>query len=241
MELDLLELCDYLKKRLWMIAASVVLCSVLGFFISACLIPPRYTATTRIFVLNRTNESNVVYADIQVSSHLLDDYQVLITGQNVTREVVRRLGLSQKPEDLAKQLKVTSPNNTRILQIAVTDTDAQMAAAIANCVRQVATEQIQKVMDMDAVKLVYEADVPEEPSSPNVWKNTMIAFAVGLFPTVFALVVMFMLDDTIRTEKDVERYLHLETLGVIPLSKALCDSEQQGTKYAVRAKQRGAR
>lgn len=239
MELDLLELFYYLKRKLWMIAASFILCGGIGFAISAFLIAPRYTASTRMYVLNRTNETNVVYADLQISSYLLNDYKVLITGQNVTQEVIRRLNLSQKPERLAAQIEATSPDNTRVLQINVTDTDAQLAADIANCVREVASEQIQEIMDVDAVKLVYEADVPEKPSSPNVRNNTIIAAGFGLFAPVFALVVMFMMDDTIRTEEDVQRYLNLETLGVIPKVSEL--DTQQGAKFTTKAKKRGTR
>lgn len=239
MELDLLELFYYLKRKIWMIVASFVLCGVIGFTVSSFLIAPRYTASTRMYVLNRTNETNVVYADIQISSYLLNDYKVLITGRNVTQEVIRRLNLSQKPERLAAQIDVTSPTNTRVLQINVTDTDAQLAADIANCVREVASEQIQEIMDVDAVKLVYAADVPEKPSSPNVRNNTIIAAAFGLFVSVFFLVVMFMMDDTVRTEEDVQRYLNLGTLGVIPKSSEL--DIQQGAKFTTKAKRRGAR
>ena len=239
MELDLLELFYYLKRKIWMIVASFVLCGVIGFTVSSFLIAPRYTASTRMYVLNRTNETNVVYADIQISSYLLNDYKVLITGRNVTQEVIRRLNLSQKPERLAAQIDVTSPTNTRVLQINVTDTDAQLAADIANCVREVASEQIQEIMDVDAVKLVYAADVPEKPSSPNVRNNTIIAAAFGLLVSVFSLVVMFMMDDTIRTEEDVQRYLNLGTLGVIPKSSEL--DIQQGAKFTTKAKRRGAR
>lgn len=239
MELDLLELFYYLKRKIWMIVASFVLCGVIGFTVSSFLIAPRYTASTRMYVLNRTNETNVVYADIQISSYLLNDYKVLITGRNVTQEVIRRLNLSQKPERLAAQIDVTSPTNTRVLQINVTDTDAQLAADIANCVREVASEQIQEIMDVDAVKLVYAADVPEKPSSPNVRNNTIFAAAFGLFVSVFFLVVMFMMDDTIRTEEDVQRYLNLGTLGVIPKSSEL--DIQQGAKFTTKAKRRGAR
>ena len=239
MELDLLELFYYLKRKIGMIVASFVLCGVIGFTVSSFLIAPRYTASTRMYVPNRTNETNVVYADIQISSYLLNDYKVLITGRNVTQEVIRRLNLSQKPERLAAQIDVTSPTNTRVLQINVTDTDAQLAADIANCVREVASEQIQEIMDVDAVKLVYAADVPEKPSSPNVRNNTIFAAAFGLFVSVFFLVVMFMMDDTIRTEEDVQRYLNLGTLGVIPKSSEL--DIQQGAKFTTKAKRRGAR
>ena len=123
----------------------------------------------------------------------------------------------------------------------MTEKDPDLAAQIANCVRVVASAQIEEIMDVDAVKLVYEADVPEKTSSPNVMLNTMIGAVLGVFVSMFTLVVAFMLDDTIRTEEDAERYLGLSTLGVIPAAAEL-DSTQtanHGMKRSAKVK-RGA-
>lgn len=243
MELDLRDLFYYVKKRLWVIAGAFILCAVLGFLFSTLFMTPKYEASTRMYVLNRTNETNVVYADIQTSTYLSTDYEVLITGQNVTKEVIDILKLSNMtPERLERKLEVTTVENTRVLQITVKDKDPKLAADIANCVREVAADQIQKIMDVDAVKLVYEADVPQKPASPNVMLNTMIAAVFGMFVAVFVFVLAYMTDDTIRTEEDVERYLGLSTMGVIPLSGELVATgkRKKKNKGAVKAKTRGA-
>lgn len=217
-ELDLRELFYYLKKRIWIVALVTALCMVLGLAVSVFLIQPKYTASTRVYVLNRANETSVVYSDIQISTYMLYDYQVLITGQNVTKEVISQLGLNMTPNQLASRINVSSESNTRVLQIDVTDSSPQRAADIVNSVREVAAAQIQEIMDVDAVKLVYEADVPKNPSSPNVMLNTLLAAALGFIAVVGICVVRYVLDDTIRTEEDVERYLGLSTLGIIPIS-----------------------
>lgn len=237
MEVNLLDLFHYLKKKLWLIGAAFMVCAVIGFAVSQFLMSPKYTASTRMYVLNRTNETNVVYADIQTSTYLLTDYKVLITGENVTKEVIQILGLSDKPEELERKIEVTAPDNTRVLQINVTESDPALAAEIANCVRVVAAAQIEEIMDVDAVKLVYEAAIPEDPSSPNVMLSTVIGAALGMFASVFVLVVTFMLDDTIRTEEDVERYLGLSTMGVIPVAEEL---DENSMKHFKKAKTRGA-
>lgn len=229
-EIDLLELFHYLKKRLWIIAAAVGACALLGLVVSTMFMTPMYTASTRVYVLNQANDNNVAYSDFQVSSQLLNDYKVLITGQNVTREVVTELGLNMTPGQLTEKIKVTAPDNTRVLQISVTDADPQRAADIANAVREVAALQLQKIMDVDAVNLVYEAEVPTTKSSPSVKRNVMLAIAAGLVVSVGVLAIVFICDDRIRTEEDVEHYLGLSTLGVIPLSKELDKAKSQPTR-----------
>lgn len=220
-EINLVELFFYLRKRIIVIAAVVVFFAIIGFLGTALFSTPEYTASTRIYVLNRADEANVQYTDLQVSAYLLKDYQVLITGKNVTKAVINKLQLNMSPSQLASMISVTAPDNTRILQIGITDTDPQRAALIANTVREEAAVQLKQIMQVNAVTLVYEADVPTAPSSPSAGRNAILAAAIGLVVIVGILTLLHIWDDTIRTEEDAERYLGLSTLGVIPQSADL--------------------
>ena len=220
-EIDLGELFRCLKKNIWVILAVGAVCAVLGFIFSSVVLQPKYTASTRAYILNRTNENAIVYADIQTSTYMLYDYQVLITGQNVTREVIQDLGLKMTDAQLANCITVSSETNTRVLQIDVTYSDAQLAADIANRVREIAADQIKEFMEVDAVKTVYEAEAPSSPSSPNVMKNTFLCAIVGMLICAAVYATMHALDDTIRTEADVQKYLGLSVLGMIPESEEL--------------------
>lgn len=217
--IDLIGLFYRLKKKAPIIIAVTVVFAVIGFCISNFCIFPEYTASTRMYVLNRsTSAGSVTYSDIQISTSFLKDYKVLITGQNVTKQVIADLGLTMTPSELAEMISVTAPDDTRVLQISVTDVSAQRAASIANKVREVSGEQIKEIMDVDAVKLVYEADVPTKPSSPNVPKFTILAAGIGFVLMLAIYSLQFVLDDTIRTEEDVEKHLGISTFGVIPIS-----------------------
>ncbi len=218
MEIDLLELLYYLKKKVIVIVAVCLVCAVAGFVGTKLFVALEYTTNTRMYVLNRSNENNVVASDFQVAAYVMNDYKALITGQNVTKEVISRLGLDMKPSALSAKIQVTSPENTRVLQINITDTNPQMAADIANTVREVASAQIKQIMDVSAVQTVYEAEVPQEPSGPNAMRNAVLAAALGLVAVIGIYAVIFILDDTIRTEEDVMRHLGLGILGVIPMS-----------------------
>lgn len=218
MEIDLLELFYYLKKRIIVIIAACLVFAVAGYVGTKLFITPTYTTNTRMYVLNRSNENNVVTSDFQIATYVMNDYKALITGQNVTQEVINRLKLDMKPAALSKMIQVTSPENTRVLQINITHTDPKKAADIANTVREVASAQIKDIMDVDAVKMVYAAEVPAAPSGPSAMRNTAIAGILGLVLAIGVFTVIFIVDDTIRTEEDVTRYLGLSTMGVIPTS-----------------------
>lgn len=229
-ELDLGELCWFLLKNVWIIVASILVCGGISFLICNFLIAPEYEASTRIYVLNRSSGTGVSYADYQVSNQIVEDYKVLITGQNVTKEVIRQLELDMTADELERKIIVTAPENTRVLQIAIRDTDPQQAMDIANCVRQIASTQIQQIMDVDSVNLVYEAELPENPAAPDVLGISMLSAAMGLLTSVGILAAVHIVDDTIRTEEDVERYLGISVMGAIPMSAEMANKPEHGAK-----------
>lgn len=228
MDISLLDLWFFFKKRIWVIVSAFVLFAVLGAAYTSFFMPDEYTAVTRMYVLNRSSEGGISSSDYSVSNYMIKDYEVLITGANVTREVVDRLNLKMSPSALAGKISVSAINSTRVLQIVVVDTDPQRAANIANCVREVASTQIKAIMDVDAVNLVYRAEVPAGKSGPNASKNAGTAAVIGTLVTVLILLLVHLLDDTIRTEEDVSNRLGLETLGVIPISKELETTSGKG-------------
>lgn len=215
-EIDLMGLLNYLKKRIVIIAAAVLVFAVLGLLYSALFTTPVYVAETRLYVLNRSSTIGVQGSDYQVSTYMLQDYQILITGKNVTKEVVKQLNLDISPEALSNKISVSAPDETRVLQINVSDTDPQLAADIANKVCEVAMQELRRLTDADAVHQVYEADVPMVSVGLSAKKAVLLAAVLGLVASVGVMTVVFILDDSIRTEEDVERYLGLSVLGVIP-------------------------
>lgn len=217
-ELDFGELTRFLLKKLWIIMSVVLVCAVAGFLVTYFLVPPVYEASTRIYVLNRSSGTGLSYSDYQISNQIVADYKVLITGRNVTGETIENLGLDMSHEELERMIEVTAPENTRVLQITIRDTDPGRAMEIANYVRQIASEQIQQIMDVDSVKLVYEAELPTEPAAPDVMLVVLVCGILGLAGSVGVLTWIHVTDDTIRTEEDVEQYLGFGVMGVIPAS-----------------------
>jgi len=218
-ELDLVDLFYYLKKKIALILVVTLVAVLLGCLITAFAIPNKYTASTRIYVINRSDDS-VAYSDIQVTDKLLNDYKVLITGRNVTKLVVEELQLDMSYAELASCITVTAPENTRVVQINVEHTDPALAAKLANAVCKTAAEQIREIMAVE-VNIIYEAEEPTAPTSPDVKISTLLAGVIGFVGVVSVLCVIYAMDDSIRSEEDVERYLGLSTLGIIPISAEL--------------------
>ena len=218
MEIDLLEIFGLLLHRWWMIVLSSILTGILGFLLSFFVIPDEYESTTEIYILN--SGEDIAYTDLQMGATLTKDYAHLITTRDVLEQVITDLGLEDTYNSLEDRISVDTPTDTRIVSITVTDRDPKQAQMIANAVRETASEHIKNVTDVDAVNVASMANDPAEPSAPSVPIWTALGALIGGVLCGGVILVKYLLDDTVKTSDDVEKYLNLSTLGMIPSNDA---------------------
>lgn len=231
-EIDLLEVFSILLSKLWLILSAGLFMALVCFAVSKFLLTPTYESTTKIYILNKTDNSSVTYSDVQMGTQLTKDYAELINSRYVLEEVIQKLSLPMEYKELLKKVSVTTPSDTRIVSITVTDTDPVQAMNIANCIREAASDHIQNVMDIEAVNVVETANMPTEKAGPSVMKWTLIGGMLGVLILCAIILVQYLLDDTIKSSEDVEKYLGLSTLALIPVS----EDESTGKKKKKRKK-----
>ena len=217
-EIDLREIFAILLDKLAIIVLAAVLGAVVAFTFTKFLISPVYQASTQVYVTNNklTTTDQINVSDLQSSNYLTKDYMILVKSNPVLDKVIADLNLKMSTSELAGKISVSTPTDTRILTIAVNDKDPMMAKKIADAVREASKAQIQSVMGIETVNTVEDAKLPESPISPNTKMNVLIGFALGFIIAVAVIIIRFMLDDTIKAQEDVEKYLGLSVLGLIP-------------------------
>lgn len=218
-EIDVVALFRELVSKLGMILLSTGIVAVASLTVSMFFLEPVYESTTSVYILNKQQESGVTYNDLQTATQLTSDYEELIKSRYVMDTVIADLKLGIQPDELADAVKVSSPTGTRILEISVRNGDPYLAQRMADCIREVSGKQIIEIMNIDAVNLVDSADLPLSPISPDVKRNTLICALVGFLLSSVVVVLMYLLNDSIRTSSDIETYLELSVLAVIPLSE----------------------
>lgn len=216
-EIDILELAGVVLSKIWIVILSAILLGVATYLFCVFLITPKYESTTKIYVINRQNSDSLTYSDLQSGTQLTKDYQELVTSRPVLEEVKAELGLDIENEKFKKMITVSVPTDTRIVSITAEDTDPYMARAIADAVRVSAAEHIANVMNTEAVNVVEQANLPTRTSSPKIVRNTAIGAVLGAFIAVMFIVIIYLLDDSIKNPDDVEKYLGISVLGSIPV------------------------
>lgn len=217
-EIDLREIFLILLGKMWLILLVGMLTAAMGFAISQFVLKPVYESTTQIYILNKQDSDTVTYSDVQLGTQLTKDYAELIQSRYVLEAVIEKLQLTDlEYKDMLQKVTVSTPSDTRILAITVSDTDAILAMEMANAVREEAAVHIKNVMDIEAVNVVDTANLPIDKSSPSVMKWTLAGGCVGALMVMAIVIIWYLLDDTVKTSDDVEKYLGLSTLALIPL------------------------
>ena len=215
-EIDILYLLRKLWRKKFFIIFVGLLVGTIALLGSVFFIKPKYTSTTRIYVVSRSSDTSLTNQDLQAGSYLVNDYKEVITSSEVLSSVIDQEKLSMSASELSKDIAVTIPTDTRVISISVTDTDAQRACDIANTVREVAAEKIKAVTKVDDVTTLESATKPSHPSSPNIKRNAALGALVGGFLAIVGILVAEVLDDRVRRPEDIEETLGMTLLGVVP-------------------------
>lgn len=222
-EIDLRGLFTAVMNRFAIIILVGILVAGVAFVYTQYFVDQLYVARTKVYILNKQNEDQqyLTSQDLVLATYLAKDYESLLTTDPVLNEVKKELNLEQSTSAIASMISVEVEEDTRLMNISVTSTDPKLAKKIADKVREVANERLKEIMDgLEPVRSVDEAKLPTVPSYPNVEKNTMIGFIVGFGVALLVVVILYILDDTIKTPEDIEKHLGVSVLGAIPLKSA---------------------
>lgn len=234
-EIDLREIFQLLLSRLWIILLAAVIFAGTTGVVCKFLVTPLYRSTTQLCIIgSKTTLSSL--ADLQIGSQLTQDYIVVTQSRPVLEQVIKNLELDTTYEELLAVTSVSNPTDTRILEISVTDPDPYMAKQIVDQFAEVSKARIAEVMDIPEPRIVSEGYANDRKVSPTTGRNTVLAAFIGAFIACAIIVVRHILDDTIKSSEDIERYLGLNTLGILPLEETALKEEDRERREKKRMK-----
>lgn len=237
-EIDIKGLMYALLDKLLIIILIGVIGAAAMFAYSRYCVKPTYVSTTKVYIISKqSGEEKLTTSDLAFATYLANDYQILLASDPVLQEVIDELGLKKTVSELSSMISVSLIEDTRIMEISVTSTIPEEAQEIANKVRDVANDKTKDVMEgIEAVNAIDEAKLPVSPSSPNVKKNTLLGFILGLGLAVIIFSIRFILDDTIKTSEDVEERLGISVLGSIPYTTEETINKKKKRKASKKSK-----
>ena len=244
-EIDLLDLLGFYMSRLPLLIAAVVVGALIAGLYTHFLVPDRFTAVSRMYMVSASSDSVVNLADLNIGTSLSNDYVELMTSRPVLEDVIATLELDYSYEEIRKMINLTVVPNTRIVKIDATSTDPQEAMEIANQVARTSKIQLPKVMEAPSPSIAENAVLPTRKSGPSMKKNVAIGGLALLLVMLAILTVIYLMDDTIKTSEDMEKEFGIMPLAVIPegtiegLTKE--EDDKKGRKPRRKKQSKGAR
>lgn len=221
-ELDLKELFFmFWNKKLEIILITLMFVAV-GIGYSYFFVKPEYTSTTSLVLAQssssgQTGDGAISATDLTMNSKLVSTYSELIKRKAILGQVCENLNIPESNiQELRGKIKVNSAKNTEIIEISVTNKDPNIAAAIANEIAKVFGEKIVEIYNISNVYLLDRAEANAVPSNINHMKDVVIFAFIGLVIAAVYVLIANMLDNTIKTEQDVEATTELLVLSSIP-------------------------
>ena len=226
-EIDLIDLAWALLDKLHYIVLCFLIGAVLMNAYSYFLIRPTYQSTAKMYVVSASKNSVVDIEALNIGTSLTSDYEQLMLSYPVLEQVINKLNLDMDSETLAKMITLENPQDTRILNINVTSTDPKQARDIANTLMDVSVDYLPKTMSTNAPNVAQKAKLADRKAGPSYTKYTMIGALAGAFLYCLYIVVKYLMDDTIHTAEDMEKYFDIVPLAVIPDVEELSSGKQQ--------------
>ncbi len=221
-EIDLWELFQILLKNWLWILLSTLGCAILGLLITMFLITPKYRAEATMIVNTRQDQTATVTNDqITSAQKLVDTYSIIIRSRRVIDPIMEKLNIEADYESFVKNIIVESVNDTQVMSIQVENKDPEIALQVVQEIVDRAPGAIISTVEAGSVNVVSEPYVNSEvPVSPSKLKNTAIAAFIGLFISSGAFLLIAFLDNTFKSEEDIQKQLGLVTIGIIPTTES---------------------
>lgn len=220
-----MELKRYLNmiiRNLKLALCIVIVATISTAAVNMFMLPPVYESSSTVYVMKNDlgpTKQPLQYADIMVIKQLVKDYKVLLTSRMITNLVAESLGLSDEElGSLSRNISVSEQGDTNVMVVKVYNRNPKRAQNIAD---KLINLFVEKISDMSTSKnvdvtVIDKPELPTAPIKPRKAINIAIAFMSSIIGAMGIVFFKEYLDSTIKTKEDVERYLHLNVLAIIP-------------------------
>ncbi|MCB2293939.1 capsular biosynthesis protein [Clostridium algoriphilum] len=219
MEISLTDIFAIIREKLWLIVIITVGFTLIAGLISFLVIKPTYEAKTSIIVGKPQSTASVTSQlnDAMMYQNLVKTYSKIAGSDLVAQGALNKLHSNLTLNQIKESITVTPETETQILGISAKSKSSGEAFNIVNAISTSFIESSKKVYPTGGdIQVMDKAIMPTVPVSPNKKLNMAVGFLLGLMVSVGIVLLLEFLDNTIKTESDVERYIDLPVLGVIP-------------------------
>ena len=219
LEIDIKRICNLLLKRCWIIILVAILCAGAAFAYTRLCVTPIYQSSVMFYVNNSASASSsagISNSDVLASKSLVETYIVIVNSHSTLDAVAEYADLDKSSTAVKGMVSASAVGETEILRVVVSSDDPYEAETIANAIAHVFPQQVEEIVIGSSAEVVEFPILATSPSSPNLAKNCVVGFALGMVLVIGILIVLELLNISIRSEEDIVRSGNYPVLTAVP-------------------------
>ena len=215
------DFVSILIKRWKFIFLITLTTTILSIIISFFIIPPKYEASTKMFIGKEDSkiqgkEQNYNDSDVQMYQKLLKTYAEVIQTNDLVEKAVDIESLGLKAKDIFKNLEVIPRADTQIIEIKYTNKEKMLARDILDSITTEFIKTSSQLIPNSNIKIIESVKIPNNPVNSNKFINIAVAFLLGLMISIGISFLLAVIDNTLKNKEQMEKVLQLPVLGIIP-------------------------
>ncbi len=220
-QIELARLLRVLWKRAWILLIAAVLGGGFTYLGTKQFIDPVYQSGFTAYVNNRSSgvSDDVVSlnsSDLQASQALVETYAKILSSRSVLTQAAEKAELDFTYEELTKMIEIDIIGDTEIISVQIKNEDAKEAFELAKVIAKIVPKKIAAIVEGSSMKIIDEPVMPQKPCDQGLLKYMLLGVLVGVFITGIILIFIELLDDRVRSEKELEERMKVCILGSIP-------------------------
>lgn len=218
-EFSLSDLFKMIRKHWLAIVITTVIGIAAAFVLSFFVLTPKYQASVDILV-NRKQDNQVnQLSDQQADVQMINTYKDIITKSVVLNPVREKMAAEDHYKislaALENNVAVTNEQNSQVFTVSITDNNAAYATKMANMVATTFKQRVKKILSINNVTIISDAQKPKSPVSPNKKRNLLIGAVLGLVIGVALAFIMEITDHNVKDTDFLTNEMGLTKLGVV--------------------------
>lgn len=223
-EISLSEIFKTFKKGLWKMILAAVVMGLIAFTYYNYFVPKTYTAKVKLYVETSEAAKKNTYnalSDYNYAAALVNTYIEMLSTNNFYEKLSENLDEKYTPLELNRIVRFVNESDddvqTEVFSAIVSAASPTEAKVIADSVADTAPGVISSLKNDDTeLKIVDNATVPTAPSSPQVWRNTILAAAAGFILMLIYVFVREALDNKIKYSTELTQIKDIPILSAVP-------------------------
>lgn len=233
--ITLLDLWKVFIRNFWIIILAVALVTGGYFVYEKVTYEPRYESTATLYILRQDDKKNGNdTSDFTLALNVVTDCNYLLKSHAVIDDVIDELNLDMSYATLRSCINTSNPEGTRILEVRVESSSPKLSKEIVDAVCEIGAQKIEDAMGFQQVNL-YEYGIYNE--SPIGLTGYITYFIIAIITAILAytfLLLIYLFDDRITTDEEIEKHLNLHVIGDIPYLNGTRGNKYRYYKYGGR-------